>query len=137
MIFYSKNRDTIKTMGATKIINVLKDDRFEEILDILKGADASEIIFVLPKKARAFKSEAQFAALEEEIKNSGKSVAFLCSDPEINGLAKKYNFEVLSTTTIETVHTRSYLPLSLPWTRKSSLILSPLKRRRSSPCFSS
>ena len=93
-------------MGATKIINVLKDDRFEEILDILKGADASEIIFVLPKKARAFKSEAQFAALEEEIKNSGKSVAFLCSDPEINGLAKKYNFEVLSPTKTESSKTK-------------------------------
>ena len=88
-------------MGATKIINVLKDDGFEELLDILKSANASEIVFVLPKKAKAFKSEAQFAALEEEIKNSDKSVAFLCSDPEINGLAKKYNFEVLSPTKTE------------------------------------
>lgn len=93
-------------MGATKIINVLKDDRFEEILDILKDADASEIIFVLPKKAKAFKSEACFAALEEEIKNSGKSVAFLCSDPEINSLAKKYNFEVLSPTKTESSETK-------------------------------
>lgn len=93
-------------MGATKIINVLKDDRFEELLDILKGADASEIVFVLPKKAKAFKSEAQFAALEEEIKNTDKSVAFLCSDSEINGLAKKYNFEVLSPTKAESSKTK-------------------------------
>ena len=86
-------------MGATKIINVLKDDKFEELLDIVKGTDASEVVFVLPKKARAFRSEAQFAALEKEIKKGDRSVAFLCSDLEVNELAKRYNFDVLSTKT--------------------------------------
>src|SRR3990167_1411857 len=84
-------------MGATKIINVLKDDKFEELLDIVKGTDASEVVFVLPKKARAFRSEAQFVALEKEIKKGDRSVAFLCSDLEVNELAKRYNFDVLST----------------------------------------
>ena len=83
-------------MGATKIINVLRDDRFEELLNIAKQSEASEVVFVLPKKTKAFKSDEQFSALNKEIKDSGKSIAFLCSNPEINELAKKYNFDVLS-----------------------------------------
>lgn len=86
-------------MGATKIINVLKDDKFEELLEIVREADASEVIFVLPKNTRAFKSEDQFAALEQEAKKGVKSVTFLCSNPEVNELAKKYNFDILSTKT--------------------------------------
>ncbi|OGN03744.1 MAG: hypothetical protein A2655_04305 [Candidatus Yanofskybacteria bacterium RIFCSPHIGHO2_01_FULL_43_42] len=100
-------------MGATKIINVLKDDKFEELLDIVKDTDASEVVFVLPKKAKAFRLEDQFLALETEIKKGDKSVAFLCSDPETNELAKKYGFDVLSTKT-ESVKPRlinSQIPL--------------------------
>lgn len=86
-------------MGATKIINVLKDDSLEEILDIVKNTDASEVVFVLPKKTRAFKSEGHFVVLADEARDSGKSISFLCSNPEVNELAKKYNFDVLSTKT--------------------------------------
>src|SRR3989344_2246964 len=89
-------------MGATKIINVLKDDKFEELLDIVKNADASEVVFVLPKQARAFKAEGHFVVLADEAKDSGKSISFLCSNPEINELAKKYKFDVLSTKTEST-----------------------------------
>lgn len=83
-------------MSSTKIINVLKDDQFEELLGIVKETDASEVIFVLPKKAKAFKSESQFAALEKESKRTDKAIAFLCSNPETSELARKYNFGVLS-----------------------------------------
>ncbi|MBI2064134.1 MAG: hypothetical protein HYT66_00235 [Candidatus Yanofskybacteria bacterium] len=86
-------------MGATKIINVLKDDKFEELLDIVKETDASEVVFVLPKQARAFKSEGHFVVLADEAKDSDKSISFLCSNPEVNELAKKYKFDVLSTKT--------------------------------------
>src|SRR3989344_2413435 len=86
-------------MSSTKIINVLKDDKFEELLDIVKDTDASEVVFVLPKQARAFKLEGHFVVLADEAKDSGKSVSFLCSNPEINELAKKYKFDVLSTKT--------------------------------------
>src|SRR3989338_4964419 len=99
-------------MGATKIINVLKDDKFEELLDIVKGTDASEVVFVLPKKARAFRSEAQFAAFEKEIKKGDRSVAFLCSDLEVNELAKRYNFDVLSTKTEKPKNKK--LPIAIP-----------------------
>ncbi|MEK7217646.1 MAG: hypothetical protein AAB640_01230 [Patescibacteria group bacterium] len=82
-------------MSSTKIINVLKDDSFQEIIDIFKATSAEEVIFVLPKSARAFKKEEQFASLREEAKTLDKSVSFLCSSLEINDLAKKYRFEVL------------------------------------------
>ena len=82
-------------MSSTKIINVLKDDSFQEILDIFKNTSAEEVIFVLPKSAKAFKKEEHFVLLRTEAKKLGKSVSFLCSNPEINDLAKKYKFDVL------------------------------------------
>src|SRR3989344_3704227 len=83
-------------MGNTKIINVLKDDKFEELLDIVKDTEASEVVFVLPKQARAFKSEGHFVVLADEAKDLNKSISFLCLNPEVNELAKKYKFDVLS-----------------------------------------
>ena len=82
-------------MSSTKIINVLKDDSFPEILDLFKSTPAEEVIFVLPKSAKAFKKEDHFASLKDEAKSLGKSVSFLCSSPELNDLAKKYKFDVL------------------------------------------
>ena len=41
-------------MASTKIINVLKDDSFDEIIDLFKATPAEEVIFVLPKSAKAF-----------------------------------------------------------------------------------
>jgi len=81
--------------SSTKIINVLKDDSFQEIFDLFKATPAEEVIFVLPKSARAFKKEEHFISLRSESKDLGKSVSFLCSNPEINDLAKKYKFDVL------------------------------------------
>lgn len=82
-------------MSSTKIINVLKDDSFSEILDLFKATPAEEVIFVLPKSAKAFKKEEHFVSLRSEAKETGKSVSFLCSSPELNDLAKKYKFDVL------------------------------------------
>ena len=82
-------------MSSTKIINVLKDDSFQEILGLFKATSAEEVIFVLPKSARAFKKEEHFASLRDEAKGIGKSVSFLCSSPELNDLAKKYKFDIL------------------------------------------
>src|SRR3989338_8958411 len=82
-------------MASTKIINVLKDDKFEEILDLFKNTSAQEVIFVLPKTSRAFKNEEHFIILENETGKSGKKVSLLCSNPDTNKLANKYNFDVL------------------------------------------
>lgn len=101
-------------MSSTKIVNVLKDDSFEEVLSIVKNTDASEIVFILPKKTRAFKSEDQFAILSKEIQGNDRSVVFLCSNQEINELAKKYNFEVLSTKTDSNSKSVSSKPIATP-----------------------
>ncbi len=82
-------------MPSTKIINVLKDDKFEEVLDIFKNTQAKEVIFVLPKKTNAFKDEEHFIILSNEAKKMEKTVSLLCSSPEINALGKQYDFDVL------------------------------------------
>lgn len=82
-------------MASTKIINVLKDDKFEEILDLFRNTPAQEVIFVLPKKSRAFKNEEHFIILENEAGKLDKKISLLCSSPDINRLAKKYKFDVL------------------------------------------
>src|SRR3989338_1421663 len=88
-------------MASTKIINVLKDDKFEEILDLFKDSLAKEVIFVLPKTSRAFKNEEHFIILEHEAEKSDKKISLLCSSPDINKLAKKYKFDVLLTKTVD------------------------------------
>ena len=82
-------------MATTKIINVLKNDSFEELLDIFRETSAQEVIFVLPKKSKAFKTEGHFMILDKEAQIASKTVSFLCSNPEVNNLAKEYNFDVL------------------------------------------
>lgn len=82
-------------MASTKIINVLKDDKFEEILDLLKETSAKEVIFVLPKTSRAFKKEENFIILANEASKAGKKISLLCSNPDINNWARQYKFDVL------------------------------------------
>jgi len=82
-------------MASTKIINILKDDKFEEILDLFRNTPAKEVIFVLPKTSKAFKSEEHFVILENEAKKSNKKISLLCSNSDTNKLAGKYNFDVL------------------------------------------
>src|SRR3989344_7828962 len=82
-------------MASTKIINVLKDDKFEEILDLFRNASAKEVIFVLPKTSRAFKNEEHFIILENEAEKLDKKISLLCSSSDINKLARKYKFDVL------------------------------------------
>ncbi|MBI2068652.1 MAG: hypothetical protein HYT67_00890 [Candidatus Yanofskybacteria bacterium] len=82
-------------MASTKIINVLKDDKFEEILDLFKETSAKEVIFVLPKKSKAFTSEEHFIILANEALKSEKKISVLCSNPDVNKMARKYRFDVL------------------------------------------
>lgn len=82
-------------MPSTKIINVLKDDSFDEVASIFKETSAKEVIFVLPKKSKAFAKESQFSALRELADEAGRSATFLCSNHDTNELARSYKFEVL------------------------------------------
>ena len=81
--------------SSTKIINVLKDDSFAEILNIFKTTPAGEVIFVLPKRSKAFQREEHFSVLREAADEVNKTVSFLSSNPEVNILADKHGFDVL------------------------------------------
>jgi hypothetical protein len=84
----------------TKIINVLRNDSFEDILGIFNKAPAGEVIFVLPKKHKAFSEETHFSDLAEAARDSGKSVLILASNPETSAMALKYNVGVLVNETV-------------------------------------
>ncbi|MDP2647810.1 MAG: hypothetical protein Q8P35_01000 [Candidatus Yanofskybacteria bacterium] len=83
-------------MGATKIINILKDDTFEEIFGLFEHATADEVIFVLPKKSKAFSKEAHFASLAKIAKSSGKRISLLSSNAQAAAMGRAYDFEVMS-----------------------------------------
>ncbi len=81
---------------STKIINVLRDDKLEDILDIFRATPAEEVVLVLPKKTRAFLREDSFATLASESEELGKTILVLSESPEINSFAEKYNFGILA-----------------------------------------
>ena len=83
-------------MGSTKIINVLKDDQFEDILDAFQKAEAEEMIFIFPKNTKVGKKEAHFASLAKEAKNSQKQVTIMTADQNIERYADKYGFRFLA-----------------------------------------
>lgn len=83
-------------MGSTKIINVLKDDQFEDILDAFQKTDAEEVIFIFPKNTKISKKEAHFASLAKEAKENEKQVTVMTADQNIEKYAKKYSFRFLA-----------------------------------------
>ncbi len=83
-------------MGSTKIINVLKDDSFQEVFDLFKGSAADEVIFVLPKRSKAFGQEEHFKLVSAEAKRSGKTVSLLSENPQVGRAAQEEGFTILS-----------------------------------------
>jgi hypothetical protein len=83
-------------MPGIKIINVLKDDTFPEILELFRQAPAGEVIFVLPKSGKVFRREDHFAAFASEAATGDKKISILCSAAPVNALARKYKFTVMS-----------------------------------------
>jgi hypothetical protein len=81
---------------GTKIINVLRDDKLEDILHIFRTTLAEEVIFVLPKKTRAFSEEASFSVLADESRELSKGVLILSENPEVNEIAANYDLGVLT-----------------------------------------
>lgn len=83
-------------MGEIKIINVLKDDSFEEIHGEFKKAEAQEVIFILPKSSGVASHEQNFATLAETAQAQEKIVTLMTADPQAGQWAEKYNFKLLS-----------------------------------------
>lgn len=89
-------------MPNTKIINVLKDDSFSEILNIFKTTTAEEVVFVLPKKSKALSKQEHFATLASEAEVDGKRISLLTSNPQVTAMARAYHFDLLSGETSRT-----------------------------------
>jgi len=83
-------------MGSTKIINVLKDEQFEDILDAFQKASAEEVIFIFPKNTKVGRKEEYFASLAQEAENSEKQITIMTADQNIERYAKKYKFRFLA-----------------------------------------
>lgn len=78
-----------------KIINVLKDDSFEEILELFRRAPGGEVFLVLPKNGKLFRHEDHFAVFASEARQGTKTVSILTPNPDTAVLAKKFGFTVV------------------------------------------
>ncbi len=83
-------------MAGIKIINILKDDSFPDILELFRATDAQEVIFVLPKNSKVFRSEDHFAAFAAEAGTGEKAISILCNTPQAAAWARQYGFTVMS-----------------------------------------
>lgn len=99
--FIFRNFSYNLNMGATKIINVLNSDDFEDIFEEFKKAEAEEVIFILPKNSKFVKKEEHFATLASESRSSQKRVTFMTADESVKQYAPKYGFKLLSDSDID------------------------------------
>ncbi len=81
---------------SVKIINVLKDDSFNDILEIFRQSSAPEVILVLPRVGKLFRHEDHFAAFASEAQQAAKIVSVLTSNPQTALLAHKFGFTVMA-----------------------------------------
>lgn len=97
-------------MAGIKIINVLKDDRFEDVLFEFKKAEAEEVILVLPKNSVLAKAEANFVALASETASSGKTITVMTADQRAREYSQKYGFKFLASPHSESIKKRRVGP---------------------------
>lgn len=83
------------SVASTKIINIQKDDSFDEIFDLLKNADAQEVIFIFPKGSQIAQQENNFRLLQEETEKTGQTISVMTSDPAAAELAARYGMAII------------------------------------------
>lgn len=83
-------------MGSTKIINVLRNDRFEDVFDAFKKSEAEEVIFIFPKNSLLSKKEEHFALLASEATETQRQITIMTADQNIADYARKYGFRFLA-----------------------------------------
>ncbi len=82
-------------VGSTKIINILKNDPFEDIFEEFKKAEAEEVIFILPKNSKIARNESHFVSLAGEAQSSQKKLTIMTADESVKSHAQKYGFKLL------------------------------------------
>src|SRR3989338_4728718 len=80
---------------ATKILHILKNDKFEDILEEFKNSEAEEVIFIFPNNSKFSQNEAYFQALDHEAQKAGKTITILAPNDQIKNYAQKYNFQFI------------------------------------------
>lgn len=81
---------------VVKIINVLKDDSFEEILELFRQAPEGEVFLVLPKNGKLFRHEDHFAVFASEAGQGRKTVSILTPNQDTATFARKFGFTVVA-----------------------------------------
>ncbi len=83
-------------MSSTKIINVSRDDTFEEIFNLFASAPADEVIFVLPKTAKAFSKDVHFSRVAKAAEDAGKRVSVMTANAAVVAMARAYRFDIIA-----------------------------------------
>lgn len=81
-----------------KIINILKDDSFQDILALFRQAPTGEVILVLPRVGKLFHQKDHFAAFASEASQGKKTVSILTGNPQIAETARTFGFTVMAST---------------------------------------
>lgn len=101
-------------MAGIKIINVLKDDTLADIMDVFRQAPSGEIIFVLPKNGKVFKSDDHFAAFAGEATATGKTISLLTTNDDVAARARAHGFNVMVSHTAKRVRKPKAVVASSP-----------------------
>ena len=83
-------------MADTKIINIQKDDAFEEVFNEFERAEASEVIFIMPKSSKFARREEHFAALADAAASTERTITIMTADEAVHNYARKFGFKLLA-----------------------------------------
>lgn len=83
------------SVASTKIINIQKGDSFDEVFNLLKNADAQEVIFIFPKGSQIAQQENNFRLLQEETEKTGQTISVMTSDPAAAELAARHGMAII------------------------------------------
>lgn len=84
-------------MPLTKIINVQKNDSFDDVFGVFKDTEAKEIIFIFPKGSKFIKQDGYLELIKEEADKDAKLISIMTSDPLIAQQALNFGIQLLNT----------------------------------------
>ncbi len=84
-------------MASTKIINVQKNDSFDDVFGIFKNSEAKEIIFIFPRGSKFTKQDGYLELIKEEADKDAKLISIMTSDPIIAQQASNFGIQLLNT----------------------------------------
>lgn len=83
-------------MPTTKIINVLRNDTFEDVFNSFLDTQAKEVIFIMPRGSRLIRNSKYFEMIKDEAETNGKLISIMTSDPIISEYAENLGINLLN-----------------------------------------